>query len=66
MSTILSAIEQAATGFNGRFALAAQNLQTNESIRLRADDIYPTASVIKLPVLLTLMQQVEEIGRAHV
>ncbi|MBK7178680.1 MAG: serine hydrolase [Chloroflexi bacterium] len=60
MSTILSAIEQAATGFNGRFALAAQNLQTNESIRLRTDDIYPTASVIKLPVLLTLMQQVED------
>ncbi len=60
MSTILSAIEQAAAGFNGRFALSALNLQTNEAIRLRADDVYPTASVIKLPVLLTLMQQVED------
>jgi len=52
-------IEQAAAGFNGRFALSAINLQTNEPIRLRADDVYPTASVIKLPILLTLMQQVE-------
>lgn len=60
MSKLLSAIEQAAVGFNGRFALSALNLQTNEAIRLRADDIYPTASVIKLPVLLTLMQQVED------
>lgn len=60
MSKLLSAIEQAAAGFNGRFALSALNLQTNDAIHLRADDIYPTASVIKLPVLLTLMQQVED------
>ncbi len=60
MSKLLSAIEQAAAGFNGRFALSALDLQTNDAIHLRADDIYPTASVIKLPVLLTLMQQVED------
>ena len=53
-------IEQAAAGFNGRFALSALNLQTNEPLRLRAEDVYPTASVIKLPILLTLMQQVED------
>lgn len=60
MPDVLTAIEQAAAGFNGRFALSALNLQTNEAIRLRADEVYPTASVIKLPVLLTLMQQVAD------
>ncbi|MCB8985027.1 MAG: serine hydrolase [Ardenticatenaceae bacterium] len=60
MSTLPSAIEQAAAGFNGRFALSALNLQTDQAFCLRADEVYPTASVIKLPVLLTLMQQVED------
>ncbi|MBK8986109.1 MAG: serine hydrolase [Chloroflexi bacterium] len=59
MTDTLTAIKQAAAGFNGRFALSALNLQTNETIRLRAEEIYPTASIIKLPLLLTLMQQVE-------
>ena len=53
-------IRQICEGFNGRIGLAATNLQTNETIGFLADEIFPTASVIKLPVLLTLMQQVED------
>lgn len=44
--------------FNGRIGLSAVNLQTEETVCFRAEEIFPTASVIKLPVLLTLMQQV--------
>ena len=47
-------------GFNGRIGLAAYNLQTNETVSYQGEDVFPTASVIKLPVLLTLMQQVED------
>ena len=47
-------------GFNGRIGLAATNLQTGETVGYQADVIFPTASVIKLAVLLTLMQQVED------
>ena len=46
--------------FNGRIGLAATNLQTNEAVAYLADEIFPTASTIKLAVLLTLMQQVED------
>ena len=46
--------------FNGRIGLAATNLQTNEAVGYLADEIFPTASTIKLAVLLTLMQQVED------
>lgn len=46
--------------FDGRIGLAATNLQTNETVGYRADEIFPTASTIKLAVLLTLMQQVED------
>ena len=53
-------IREMCAGFNGRIGLAATNLQTNETVGFLADEIFPTASVIKLPVLLTLMQQVED------
>ena len=53
-------IREMCAGFNGRIGLAATNLQTNETVGFLADEIFPTASVIKLSVLLTLMQQVED------
>jgi beta-lactamase class A len=46
--------------FNGRIGLSATNFQTKEKVDYQADEVFPTASVIKLPVLLTLMQQVED------
>ena len=59
MST-LEQIKQVAAEFNGRLALSALNLQTGETYRYHAEEIFPTASVIKLAVLLTLMQQVAD------
>ncbi|WP_420642294.1 serine hydrolase [Candidatus Leptofilum sp.] len=53
-------IREICDGFDGRIGLAATNLQTEETIGYREDEMFPTASVIKLPVLLTLMQQVED------
>lgn len=46
--------------FDGRIGLAAYNFQTKEMVDYCAEEVFPTASVIKLPVLLTLMQQVED------
>lgn len=46
--------------FDGRIGLSAYNLQTEETIGYYDEELFPTASVIKLPVLLTLMQQVEQ------
>ncbi len=56
---IVAKVEEMAGSFNGRFGLAAVNLQTNEIITYHAADKFPTASAIKLPVLLTLMDQVK-------
>jgi beta-lactamase class A len=44
---------------NGRIGLAAHNLQSGEQIIIHAHDKFPSASTIKLPVLITLMTQVE-------
>jgi len=57
--SLLDQIHEICEAFDGRIGLSATNLQTEETIGYRAEDVFPTASVIKLPVLLTLMQQVE-------
>lgn len=44
--------------FNGRIGCSIFNLQTGKTINYHADEIFPTASVIKLGVLVTLMSQV--------
>lgn len=58
--SLLDQIREICEGFDGRIGLSAYNLQTEEAIGYQAEAMFPTASVIKLPVLLTLMQQVED------
>jgi beta-lactamase class A len=57
--TIHTRVADLCVGFNGRVGLAALDLQTNQEILYQAHTTFPTASVIKLAVLITLMQQCE-------
>lgn len=58
--SVLAEIEEICAGFPGRVGLSATHLQTNETINHNATDYFPTASVIKLPILTTLMHQIEQ------
>ncbi len=58
---LVSQMHALCEAFNGRIALLALNLQTGEEVTVNdADELYPTASAIKLAVLTTLMQQVAD------
>src|SRR5713101_5557240 len=46
--------KEAAAGFGGRLGVAAADIATGEEILYNADSLFPTASVIKLPVLVEL------------
>lgn len=46
--------------FGGRLGIMAKNLGTGEVIRYRADERFPTASVIKLPVMAAFFRLVEQ------
>ncbi|MCI0330331.1 MAG: class A beta-lactamase-related serine hydrolase [candidate division Zixibacteria bacterium] len=50
-------IQQYAKEFGGRVGVAAKSMATGESILINADTLFPTASVIKLPVLVELFYQ---------
>ncbi len=43
--------------FDGKIGLYAKNLKTDEVISVNADSLFPTASVIKLPILIALFKK---------
>lgn len=57
---ILPELQTICASFAGNIGLHALNLQNGAEIAINADELVPTASAIKLAVLVTLMQQVED------
>jgi beta-lactamase class A len=52
-------IEALASGFKGDVGVYAKNIKTGQEIALNADDLFPTASMVKVPILLTLFQKIQ-------
>ena len=52
-------IEAVAAQHHGKLALYASNLKTGQTVAINADNPVPTASVIKLPILVEAMEQVK-------
>ena len=46
-------------GPGARVGLAARNLNTGEELSLRADEVFPSASVNKVPILIEALRQIE-------
>ena len=55
-------LKSIAEGVGGTMGFAVRNERTGEEARLRADEIFPTASVFKIP-LLVLLYELAERGR---
>jgi beta-lactamase class A len=51
-------LDELSAGFSGDFALYVRKLETGETIERRADETFPTASTIKVFILLELMRRV--------
>ncbi|MDE2039430.1 MAG: serine hydrolase [Elusimicrobia bacterium] len=51
-------IEQAIAGFHGRVGVYVRQLATGREAAVNADELFPTASMIKVPILLTLYDDV--------
>lgn len=58
--TLLAAtLEGIARGFRGDVGIYVRHLPTGATAEIRADSVFPTASLVKVPILLTLFDQVE-------
>src|SRR5208282_1779625 len=49
-----------ARAYRGKVAIAVRNLMTGECFELNADEPMPTASLIKLPIMVEVYQQAAE------
>ncbi len=52
-------LEQAVAGFHGDVGVYVRNLRTGQVAAIRADELFPTASMIKVPILLATFQAME-------
>ncbi|MBS1604550.1 MAG: serine hydrolase [Bacteroidetes bacterium] len=50
-------VEQLVSGFNGTVGVYVINLRTGETASVLADSIFPTASMIKVPILIGIMNK---------
>lgn len=53
-------IEQITRGYQGVVGVSVRNLATGESLSMRGEEAFPTASLIKVAVLVALLHEVEK------
>lgn len=56
---LASLIEENIRGFNGNIGVYVKNLKSGKSVSINADTIFPTASIVKVPILLGIMDRLE-------
>lgn len=57
-------LEQAVAGFHGRIGVYVRQLRTNRVAAINADSVFPTASMIKVPILIATFDAIER-GALH-
>lgn len=54
------ALKELTAGFNGDIGIYVYNLKTNKEAAINPDTIFPTASIIKVPILLGVFKKITE------
>ena len=47
-------------GFKGDIGIYVHNLKNNRQVAIQADTIFPTASIVKIPILTGIMRKLED------
>jgi beta-lactamase class A len=55
-----SKLQEAVTGYNGDIGIYVKNLRTGKTVSINADTIFPTASIVKVPILLGIMDKIQK------
>ena len=53
-------IQSLLKGFNGEVGVYVKNLRTNKIVSINADTIFPTASMVKIPILIGVMDKINK------
>ena len=63
-SKLFKEIESSTRGFNGEVGVYIKNLRTGKTVSLNPDTIFPTASIVKVPILIGIMDKINH-GELH-
>jgi beta-lactamase class A len=55
-------LEKRVENFKGDVGVFVKNLQTGETVEINADTVFPTASMIKVPIMLKIFDRIEKGG----
>lgn len=53
-------LEKSIEGFNGTIGVYVKNLRTGRVVAINADTVFPTASIVKVPILLGVIKKIED------
>ena len=53
-------LQEAINGFNGDIGIYVKNLRTGKTAAINADTIFPTASIVKVSILIGIMNKLEK------
>ena len=53
-------LEDVVKGFNGQIGLYVKNIRTNKIASINADTVFPTASMVKIPILIGVMDKINK------
>jgi beta-lactamase class A len=59
-AALTARLQEIVRGFHGDVGIYARHLRTGRTAAIRADELFPTASMVKVPILMTLYDQVEQ------
>src|SRR6187402_3212484 len=55
---LLSLLGKTIHGFNGEIGIYVKNLKTGQTATINGDTIFPTASIVKVPILIGVMDKI--------
>jgi beta-lactamase class A len=53
-------LEETIQGFNGDIGIYVKSLRTGKTVSINADTVFPTASIVKVPILLGIMDKIQK------
>ena len=59
-SKLQNKLEDAIQGFNGDIGIYIKNLRTGKMVSINPDTVFPTASIVKVPILLGIMDKIQK------
>ena len=57
---LLAKLTETIKGFNGDIGIYVKNLRTGKTVSINAHTLFPTASIVKVPILLGIMDKIEK------